>query len=160
MPPTQSTKEMTMANWFENVTKTLADDKISRRTALRRVGGTVAGVAAASAIPGLALARTNKHCSGHGDCQGDPFTNCAGISNSNCICFEGLKPGTNVCGCNSYCSQIPTCSSSQKCPRGSACIVSTGCNCGNSTGVCVPNCVKKKNRNCQLGSGHGATAAR
>jgi len=153
-------KEMTMANWFENVTKTLADDKISRRTALRRVGGTVAGVAAASAIPGLALAKTNKHCpGGGGNCTGAPFTNCVGVSNTNCFCFEGLKSGSSVCGCNSYCSQVPTCSSSQKCAKGTSCIVSTGCNCSNSAGVCVPNCLKKKNRNCVLGSGHGTTAA-
>src|SRR5579885_2961841 len=152
-------KEMTMANWFENVTKTLADDKISRRTALRRVGGTVAGVAAASAIPGLALAKGNKHCPNGGlTCTNGNLYNCVGISNSNCYCFTSLS-GKAVCGCNSYCSQIPTCSSSQKCPKGSVCIVSTGCNCSSSQGVCVPAC-KKKNKNCQLGSGHGSTAAR
>lgn len=147
-----------MANWFENVTKTLADDKISRRTALRRVGGTVAGVAAASAIPGLALAK-NKHCpNGALTCTNGNLYNCVGISNTNCYCFTGLN-GKPVCGCNSYCSQIPTCSQSSKCPKGSACIDQNGCNCGTSAGVCVPNCAKKKNRNCQLGSGHGTTVA-
>ena len=50
-------KEMTMANWFENLTKSVADEKIGRRTALRRVAGGVAGVALAGAVPGLALAR-------------------------------------------------------------------------------------------------------
>jgi hypothetical protein len=157
LPPTQSTKEMTMANWFENVTKTLADDKISRRTALRRVGGTVAGVAAASAIPGLALA-ASKTCPTFGNCS-LPFSNCVNNPNTNCFCFEKLGGKKASCGCNSYCSQIPTCSGSQKCPKGSSCIISTGCNCGTSSGVCIPNC-KGKNKNCVLGSGHGTTAAR
>ncbi|HZU70297.1 MAG TPA: hypothetical protein VFA09_23710 [Ktedonobacteraceae bacterium] len=148
-----------MANWFETVTKTLADDKISRRTALRRVGGTVAGVAAASALPGLALAKKNSCAGGGGTCSNPSrFTNCQGNPNTNCYCFTELG-GKAVCGCNSYCSQVPTCSSSQKCPKGSVCIVSTGCNCSSSQGVCVPAC-KKKNKNCQLGSGHGSTAAR
>jgi len=52
---------MTMASWFEDVTKTLADEKIGRRTALRRVAGTVAGAALASAIPGLPWPRGVKH---------------------------------------------------------------------------------------------------
>jgi len=152
-------KEMTMANWFEDVTKTLADEKIGRRTAMRRVGGTVAGVALAGAIPGLALAKKNKHCpGGPGNCTNFNFTNCVGNPNTNCFCFEKLG-GKAVCACNSYCSQVPACSGSSKCKRGSSCIVSTGCNCSNSQGVCIANC-KGKNKNCILGSGHGQTAAR
>jgi len=147
-----------MANWFEDVTKTLADEKIGRRTALRRVGGTVAGVALAGAIPGLALA-ANKRCPVALTCTNGILSNCVGISNTNCYCFSGLN-GKAVCGCNSYCSQVPTCSKSSKCPKGSACIDQNGCNCGTSAGVCVPNCALKKNRNCVLGSGHGATVAR
>jgi hypothetical protein len=150
-------KEMTMANWFEDVTKTLADEKIGRRTAMRRVGGTVAGVALAGAIPGMALAK-NKHCPGAGNCTNFNFTNCVGNTNTNCFCFTKLG-GKPVCGCNSYCSQVPTCSSSSKCAKGTSCIVSTGCNCSNSAGVCVANC-KGKNKNCILGSGHGTTTAR
>jgi hypothetical protein len=146
-----------MANWFEDVTKTLADEKIGRRTALRRVGGTVAGVAVASAIPGLALART-KACPTPGTCTGQGYTNCQGNPNTNCYCFEKLG-GKAFCGCNSYCAQVPPCSSSQKCARGTSCAVLTGCNCVSSAGVCIPNC-KGKNKNCVLGSGHGTTAAR
>jgi hypothetical protein len=101
-------KEMTMANWFEDVTKTLADEKIGRRTALRRVGGTVAGVALAGAIPGMALAKVNKHCPQGGNCT-IGFTECQKQGNSNCFCFTDTN-GKGACGCNSYCSQIPTCS--------------------------------------------------
>jgi hypothetical protein len=145
-----------MANWFEDVTKTLADEKIGRRTAMRRVAGTVAGVALASGIPAVALAKT-KACPTGGTCS-NPFTNCAGNANTNCYCFTKLG-GKPVCGCNSFCSQSPTCSSSSKCAKGTVCIVETGCGCQSSSGVCVPAC-KGKNKNCQLGSGHGTTTAR
>jgi len=147
-----------MANWFEDVTKTLADEKIGRRTALRRVGGTVAGVALAGAIPGLALAKKNQCPNGGGNCT-IGFSNCNN-PNTNCFCFTDIS-GKAVCGCNSYCSQIPVCSSDKTCGKAGKCISANGCTgCGTSTGVCVPNCAKKKNKNCVLGSGHGTTAAR
>src|SRR5689334_576711 len=37
-------KEMTMAHWLEDLTKTMADEKMGRRTAMRHVAGTVAGI--------------------------------------------------------------------------------------------------------------------
>jgi hypothetical protein len=149
---------MTMANWFETITKTLADEKIGRRTALRRVGGTVAGVALAGALPELALAKKSQCPGGGGNCSVG-FSNCNN-SNTNCYCFTETS-GKAVCGCNEYCSQAPSCSSNKQCGKGNACITANGCTgCGTSTGVCIANCAKKKNRNCQLGSGHGTTAAR
>lgn len=152
-------KEMTMANWFEDVTKTLADEKIGRRTALRRVGGTVAGVALAGAIPGMALAKTNKHCPVGGNCTVG-FTNCQKNSNTNCFCFTDTS-GKAVCGCNEYCSQASSCATDKDCGKGNKCITANGCTgCGTSTGVCIANCQKKKNKNCVLGSGRGTTAAR
>jgi len=151
-------KEMTMANWFEDVTKTLADEKIGRRTALRRVGGTVAGVALAGAIPGLALA-ANKRCPGGGGNCSIGFSNCTG-PNTNCYCFSDIKHAKATCGCNSFCSQIPLCTSDSGCSKGSKCVAPTGCNsCSPTQGVCIPLC-RGKNKNCQLGSGHGSTAAR
>lgn len=155
----QRRKEMTVTNWFEDFTKTLGDDKMGRRTAIRRVAGTVAGIAIASALPGSLQARTSKHCpSGGCSCGISDCQNCVGISNTNCFCWYSIS-GKAVCFCNSYCSQLSSCSKSSKCSKGYVCIVSTGCNCSYSQGVCVPNCVKKKYRNCQLGSGHGATVA-
>src|SRR5215469_17842988 len=123
-----------MAHWFEDLTKTLGDDQIGRRTAIRRIAGTLAGTAFASAIAKIAEAKRN-YCTGYGGCNSF-FDNCLNDSNTNCYCFEQLG-GKAVCGCNSYCSQIPTCSQSMKCPKTYACIVSTGCNCSTSQGVCV-----------------------
>jgi len=48
----------------------------------------------------------------------------------------------------------------QKNSGGGACVTANGCTGCGAGGICVPNCAKKKNRNCQLGSGHGATSAR
>ncbi len=149
-----------MANWFEDVTKTLADEKIGRRTALRRVAGTVAGVALASAIPGAALAkgRGKAACpSGGGTCS-TGFVNCKNNPNPNCYCFSGTQMGAGHCGCNSPCENDPNCMKNSDCPRGSFCSCFNGCNCGAGLGVCLPKC-KGKNKNCQLGSGHGLTAA-
>lgn len=147
-----------MANWFEDVTKTLGDEKIGRRTALRRVAGSVVGMALASTISGLALAKTNKQCP-HGGytCSQPQAQNCVGNPNMNCFCFTQFG-GKAVCGCNGFCSQFPSCTSPSTCSKGYVCIVNNGCDCSSSVGVCVPKC-KGKNKNCQLGSGHGATAA-
>ena len=150
-------KGMTMANWFDDLTKTIADDKIGRRTAIRRVAGTVVAVVVASALPASAEARGKKQCPVGSDCSIDS-PNCMYNPNPNCYCFTQTN-GKPVCGCNSYCSQIPTCASSADCSRGYTCITANGCTgCGTSSGVCVPRC-KGKNKNCQLGSGHGPTAA-
>jgi hypothetical protein len=148
-----------MVHWFEDLTKTVADDKLPRRQAIRRIAGSVTGIALASLLPGQVWARADhlkKTCSTPcKDCSGGcDFNNCNG--NNNCYCFFELS-GKGGCGCNSFCSQVPTCSGSSKCPKGTFCVVETGCNCGSSSGVCIPYCVGK-NKNCQLGSGHGPTA--
>jgi hypothetical protein len=149
-----------MANWFEDVTKTLADEKIGRRTALRRVAGTVAGTALASAIPGIALAKKSQACpAGGGNCT-IGFVNCKNNPNTNCLCFSATKGKAGHCGCNSYCSQIPSCTKNSDCAKSAFCSTLNGCTgCGSSSGVCIPKCAGK-NKNCQLGSGHGTTAAR
>jgi hypothetical protein len=150
-----------MANWFEDLTKTVADDRLSRRQAMRRIAGGVAGVALASWLPEQALAQNlpwKKQCPIGGSCEGS-FVNCNGNPNPNCICFTSTE-GTPACGCNSYCSQLPNCSSSSQCKRGYVCITANGCTgCGTLFAVCMAKC-KGKHKNCQLGSGHGVTATR
>ncbi len=145
-----------MANWFEDVTKTLADEKIGRRTAIRRVAGTVVGVALASVVPGLALAKTHKQCpNGGGTCSNPNYPNCVHNSNPNCFCFLNEK-GIATCGCNGFCSGIFNCDRNSNCAKGSYCAYNTGCACDG--GWCIVKCTGQ-NKNCVLGSGHGATAA-
>lgn len=145
-----------MANWFDQVTKTLADEKLGRRQALKTIAGTVAGAAVASAIPGLAMAAPEKKqkCTG-GNCT-IGFTNCGKQHNTNCYCFSDTK-GKGFCGCNSYCASIPPCSSSSQCGKKGFCSGFNGCTgCNASPGVCIPNCTKT----CVLSSDHaGRTAA-
>ena len=143
-----------MANWFETVTKTLADDKLSRRSAMKKAAGAVAAVALASIIPGEAFAATDAACV-PGTCSGGSFTNCGKQGNPNCYCFEKLtsKGTKGVCGCNTYCASAPPCSG-QTCGKGYVCITSTGCGC--TTGLCVQKCTKT----CVLASDRaGRTAA-
>jgi len=143
-----------MANWFETVTKTLADDKLSRRSAMKKAAGAVAAVALAAIIPGEAFASTDVACT-PGSCSTGGFTNCGKQGNPNCYCFQKLtKKGVHgVCGCNSYCSSLTPCSS-QTCGKGYACITNTGCGC--TTGLCIQRCTKT----CVLASDRsGRTAA-
>jgi hypothetical protein len=152
-----------MAHWFEDLTKTMADDKLPRRQAIRRIAGSVAGVALASWLPEQALATNlpGKNQCGYGGSCDWGFTNCHGNPNYNCFCFTGAPGAPAVfCGCNSYCSQSPTCKRQRHCPRGTVCSTSNGCTgCSPYSGVCIPKCMGK-NKNCTLGSGHGLTAAR
>ncbi len=147
-----------MANWFETITKTLADDKLSRRQAMKKAAGVTAAVAMASLIPaGEAFAATpdSEKCGKPGTCS-SPFTNCKikKYNNTNCYCFEKIGSTAGVCGCNSYCASSPPCTSQSSCASGYACISNTGCGC--TTGLCVPKC----NSTCILQSnGAGRTAA-
>lgn len=149
-----------MANWFETITKTLADDKLSRRQAMKKAAGITAAVAMAAAIPaGEAFAATPDHgmwyCPTPGTCS-TPFNNCDKKRNPqlNCYCFQHYGKTTGVCGCNTYCSSAQVCSSQSQCASGYACIGNTGCGC--TSGVCVQKC----NSTCVLSSnGAGRTAA-
>ena len=146
-----------MSNWFEDLTKTLAEDTLPRRQAIRRISGTVAGFVLASWLPEQAYAAgMGKHsCKNTLSCSGQPAQNCGVNKYNNCFCFQ--KIGTSnkgVCGCNSYCSSLQVCSSQSGCPTGYACITSTGCSCAG--GVCILKCTKT----CQLDSNlTGRTAA-
>jgi hypothetical protein len=146
-----------MADWFADVTRTMADDKMSRRSAMRRLAGSVAGVTLASALPGLALAR-KKSCPVGGNCT-IGFTNCQGNPNTNCYCFTDSS-GKGVCGCNTYCSYLSPCNSNKGCGKYNICIISNGCTgCASSWGQCIFKCAGP-HKNCTLGNGHGVTAAR
>lgn len=148
-----------MVNWFEDLSKTLGDDRLPRRQAMRRIAGSITGIALVSWLPGQALAKVNpesKQCPTGCGCATD--CPCAFNQNGNCFCFFTVE-GKGVCGCNTLCSQSPSCSSSSQCSKGYTCITSNGCtSClGPPAGVCVPKC-KGKHKNCHLGSGHGLTA--
>jgi hypothetical protein len=145
-----------MANWFETVTKTLADDKLSRRKAMRKAAGAAAGIALAAFIPGEAFAASDT-CTPPGNCS-IGFATCGHNINGNCNCYT--KHGTGIrasqCGCNVFCSQIQTCTNSHGCPAGSFCAFFSGCDCTGTTGYCVPKCT----HTCILGADHtGATSA-
>jgi hypothetical protein len=146
-----------MTHWFEDLTKTLADEKMGRRAAIRRVAGTVVGVAVAGVLPGTVQAKQNKHCpfGGCEPCGGGECVGCQNNPNQNCFCFVQSNSAP-VCGCNSLCSQISPCSAPSQCKRGFACIVGTACDCPNGSGTCVPRC-RGKHKNCQIGSGYGLT---
>ena len=147
-------KEMTMANWFEDFTKTVADEKIGRRTAIRRVAGTLIGATLASTLPSLTLAKS-KQCLYGGTCS-NGFPNCT--NNPNCYCFTGARLGTAHCLCNDYCSSISSfdrgaCQKNSDCPKGQACTKYNGCSgCGNETGICFYQC-KGQHKNCTLPTG-------
>ena len=143
-----------MANWFESVTKTLADGKLTRRGAMKTAAGITAAAALASLIPGEAFAAIRPDVCTPGTCS-TTFAACGHNQFGNCFCFEKIgRKHLGQCGCNSFCASIAPCSHTSQCPSGSVCITNTGCGC--TTGVCIPKCTKT----CQLDSSRsGRTAA-
>lgn len=135
-----------MANWFDQVTKTLADKKLDRRQAMKTIAGTVAGVAIAAYLPETALAKrygcTLQSCG--------TYTNCPKNSNTNCYCFANLK-NKPQCGCDYLCGSAKNCTKNSDCGKGYYCSITC---CG--TMDCIQNC----NQTCVLGSVHtGKTAS-
>jgi hypothetical protein len=147
-----------MANWFDDLTKTLANEKLRRRQAIRRISGIVAGAALASWLPGRAFAASaQKHrCSPYGTCS-STFSNCGINKYNNCYCFQKMgstRSTKGVCACNTYCATFAPCTNQTQCQRGYACITNTGCGC--TSGTCIQKCT----RTCQLDSTRsGRTAA-
>lgn len=140
-----------MANWFTDLTKLLADEKLPRRAALARIGGIAAGAVLASFLPAEAYAAKRQACKLPMTCSDPGFYPCG--SNPNCFCGQ-KKNLAGACVCNSYCSSLKSCTRQIQCPSGYTCITSTGCSC--TSGICVKNCTKT----CQLDSNHsGRTAA-
>jgi hypothetical protein len=145
-----------MSDWFEDITKTLADEKLGRRQALKTIAGTVASAALITYLPSSALARVKKKRK----CQGTPYI-CGNQQqacgkNSTCISLTDVD-GSTRCGCNEYCSTAPSCSSDSGCAKGYFCSTDNSCTgCDTGLGICVQCCTKT----CTLGSAHaGRTAA-
>ena len=134
-----------MANWFDQVTKTMADKKLGRRQAMKTIAGTVAGAALAGYLPETALAK-KFGCSVQ---MCGTYTNCPKNSNTNCFCFANIK-GKADCGCDYLCSSATHCTKNSDCGKGHYCSLTC---CG--TMDCIQNC----NSTCVLGSGHGKTAS-
>ena len=150
-----------MANWFESIAKTLADDKLSRRQVVRKAAGVTVAVAVAAIVPtGEAFAaipeKGGHYCKVPSNCSNPDGQLCQlkKYANYNCYCFQKIGTTTGVCGCNSYCASVPPCSSQANCASGYVCITNTGCGC--TIGVCVQKC----NKTCTLAAnGAGRTAA-
>ncbi len=134
-----------MANWFDQVTKTLADKKLDRRQAMKTIAGTVAGVAIAGYLPETALAK-KFGCSVQ-SCG--TYTNCPKNSNTNCFCFANIK-GKADCGCDYLCGSAKNCTKNSDCGKGSYCSITC---CG------TMDCIQKCNKTCTLGSAHAGKTA-
>ncbi len=99
-------------------------------------------------------------CTG-GDCNVgfSQCSPCGGPDGLGYFCFTTTE-GTAICGQNSFCDEVPTCSASSDCPAGSVCITSNGCTgCGNVGGVCVPLCTTSVSSPNAPRKGSGMTAA-
>ena len=84
-----------MANWFETITKTLADDRLSRRQAVKKAAGVTAATVVAAIIPTsnafTAIFDSGHTCKRYGNCSSD-FMGCEyrKYHNPACICFQKL----------------------------------------------------------------------
>lgn len=137
-----------MPNWFEDLTKTVADETIGRRTAMRRIAGGIAGVVLASGVPGLALA-SQKPCTTGGSCP-TGFKRCPGNKNPNCLCYQRAKGLSPQCGCNHSCSNLVFCTTDASCGvPGQFCAYNTCCNPPPNMGICIAACAGT-NKHCKF----------
>lgn len=148
-----------MSDWFHDITKTLADNTLSRREAVKKIAVTIAGTALASWFPGIALARSQfGKCP---DCIPNGCNSCScftgGCShNNNCLCLFKLDSQEEwLCGCIEYCASAKPCTRQSDCGKGSFCSTNNGCACP-PNGICVQKCTKT----CHLAAeGVGRTTA-
>lgn len=145
-----------MNSWFDELTKFLANDKLSRRQIMRRAAGTVAGVLLTSVLPGQVLAlgqHPSKHtCQNPFTCNGNYYL-CGSNEYADCYCFTN-PAGTGTCGCDTYCQNTKPCLQNTDCSKRHFCAIGTCC--PGDMGVCLPKCTKT----CRLdANGVGMTAA-
>lgn len=79
------------------------------------------------------------NCCGTQTCLTCPGGTCAslpGCGSSGCVCFQTVE-GNGFCHRPQLCAGLPTCSSSQNCPDGWACVSVTCCG---STSICIQPC--------------------
>jgi hypothetical protein len=134
---------------LDSLARYLANGNVSRRKALRLLGGVLLGSTLAS-IPGMALAKPkrdkctrNSHCpSGQGcssgwDCLG--LAPRCGSGAHNCVCTTSLE-GPVVCA-SAFCPGRIPCTSSAECEallgQGSVCQAPIACGCGQA---CMAPC--------------------
>lgn len=151
-----------MTEWFNDLTKTLADETLSRRQAALRFAGILAGGVLAFWLPGQVFAQSENMdtCSPPGTCS-TSYPSCGHNKYGNCYCFQNFRTGKGVCACNAFCScdsdnkQQCGCSRQSDCGKGYVCVTNTGCGCLEMT-VCLQKCT----RTCQLSANRtGRTAA-
>lgn len=100
-------------------------------------------------------------CTSGGNCNVgfNQCSTCGGPNDLGYYCFTTTE-NTAICGQNSYCDQVPGCSSSADCGPGFACITSNGCTgCSSVGGVCIPLCSAAGASPQSKTKGHGMTAA-
>ena len=134
---------------LDSLARYLANGSVSRRKALRLLGGVLLGSTLAS-IPGMALAKPkrdrctrNSHCpSGQGcssgwDCLG--LAPRCGSGAHNCVCTSSVE-GPVVCA-SAFCPGRIPCTSSAECEallgQGSVCQAPIACGCGQA---CMAPC--------------------
>ena len=140
-----------MDTWIDTLARWSAGG-ISRRAALHRIGGTLAGAALIGLLPaqpafaddpGLAICleacgeiRNSKH---RKQCQ-EACQKCQRNGHSG-NCIQAVEGGSAVCAVKprnaKVCDKLQSCTSSHECPETILCVVNTKCGPG---GVCVPVC--------------------
>jgi hypothetical protein len=121
--PDCSTRERT----FDELAKSLADGKLSRRKALRMLGAAVMGGVLAS-VPGMAWAAKPTCAGGATKCGSKCCPDSTYVcSKGKCACPAGTTPIGNTC-----CQNAQVCGSSCGCPTGQSC-VNGGCVCPAAT---------------------------
>ena len=132
---------------LDKLARSLADGSISRRQALRWMGGAIAGVVLAS-VPGVALAPAAQAAT---FC----FPRFCGRK-PNCFCAQNAAGG-NACVCDISCATARPCMTAAECNANEVCSPNTGCG---PQGICEPLCQTSTSCPPLTTAGQGAASGR
>jgi hypothetical protein len=147
------------ANSFDELARGLAEGTISRRRALKMVGGAILGAGTLALFPGVSGAQdvtesTDATTSAIGNCPNNPnycHSKCNNTSGRDCRCVHGWNGDSNF-----YNTCVRPCCSNRGCNRSSDCrstevYMYTACCSKGGHGVCVTKCGAKRPKYCGNG---------
>ena len=151
--------DKTGANSFDELARGLADGTISRRRALKLVGGAILGAGTLALFPGVSGAQdvtesTDVTADAIGKCPNNPNyckSKCNNTGGRNCRCVHGRNGDQNF-----FQTCVRPCCSNRNCNRGSDCrstevCMYTACCSKGGHGVCVTKCGEKRPNYCGNG---------
>jgi hypothetical protein len=157
----------TGANSFDELARGLADGTISRRRALKLVGGAILGAGTLALFPGVSGAQDVTESTAQdvtesaiGDCPSNPNfcqSKCRNTGGRECRCVHGVNNGNIFQTCvRPCCRNKPNkCNSKSDCRSTEVCMFTACCENTKHNGICATKCGEKRPHYCGNGISFG-----